>query len=139
MRWSARWPPLIECAVGAVGASAQALVARLINRETEMLSLLRGVARVEGDPVVVILGDREALPWSEGVTYLGQPSSAPGLLLPTNLQPSVPEALLERQLCARAQPPLATWPQGDGLLLVPLGAARPLSRAKLEAFLEGRS
>lgn len=133
VRFAPREPPLAPCAVVATGEAARALVARLRVR-----SDLRGLRGVAGEDAVVLLGEAEALPWVEGVRYLGRDPQAPGLLLPTTLAPELPPAVLLRALARLVGPPelpvavLAGQP--GPLRLVPLGGAMPLDAAALEAW-----
>ncbi len=130
--WSPRTCPLPALAVAGVGPVALALARRVLGAEDAVLSRWSGVA---GPGVLVLLGDTESLPWVEGVVYLGRDVAAPSLLLPCTLAPDVAPALLERALVARAQvgTPLAVLPRPAHL--VPVGAARPVSRDTVRAWL----
>ncbi|HLL85062.1 MAG TPA: hypothetical protein VK420_20505 [Longimicrobium sp.] len=131
--WGPREPPLRPAGVVARGMVARALARRLLAREDAELGRLHGAG---GPGVLVLLGDADALPWEDGVTYLGRDADAPALLLPSNRAPDVPVALLERALLARARAegPLAVLLDPPGL--VPLGGARAVVRARLEAWLQ---
>ncbi len=130
--WSPRALPLQALAVAGVGPVALALARRVLAEEDAALARWSGVA---GPGVLVLLGDTESLPWVEGVIYLGRDAAAPSLLLPCTLAPDVAPALLDRALVARAQvgTPLAVLPRSGQL--VPVGAARPVSREALGAWL----
>jgi hypothetical protein len=135
VEWRPRPEPLEPVAVAARGEAARAVARRLLARPDEALGKVAGVA---GDGVLVLIGEAAALPWADGVVYLGRDPAAPGLLLPTALTPSVPLSLLERALLERAGAggaPLAVLP-GFGRL-VSLAAARPVARAPLVAWLRG--
>lgn len=122
--WVPREPPLAPCAAVGRGAVARLLAARLLHRSDEQLTELSGVA---GDDLLVVLGPEAALPWCDGVSYLGRGPGAPALLVPTLLEPSVPAGLLERALVRRfpaAGTPLAVLLGPDQV--VELGHARPL-------------
>jgi hypothetical protein len=126
VRWSPREVPLPARAVIATGAAAKALGRRLVELDTDSL------CAVAGDDVLVVFGD--ALPWIDGVTYLGRDDSAPALLLPTALAPSVPAAVLEaaiRKRIPRAAP-VAVLP--SPARLVDCGAAREIDRDRLRAW-----
>ena len=86
--------------------------------------------------LLVILGEETQLPWVDGVVYLGHDSGAPSLLFPTNLEPSVPAALLERSLAAvhNHTGPVALLL--DAPAIVPLSEARTIARASLIKWLE---
>ena len=130
--WSPRDPPLPALAVVGVGPVALALARRVLAVEDAALARWSGVA---GPGVLVLLGDTESLPWVDGVVYLGRDAAAPSLLLPCTLAPSVAPALLDRALVARARAgtPLAVLPRSGHL--VPVGAARPVSRETLGVWL----
>ena len=130
--WSPRDLPLRALAVAGVGPVALALARRVLSVEDTALARWSGVA---GPGLLVLLGDTESLPWVEGVVYLGRDAAAPSLLLPCTLAPHVSPALLDRALVARAQAgtPLAVLPRSGQL--VPVGAARPVSREALGVWL----
>jgi hypothetical protein len=120
--------------VAATGEVARALARKLLAREDGALARLRGVA---GPELLVLLGEAEALPWVDGVVYLGRDEQAPSLLLPSNRAPAVPPALLERALLARAgagDAPLAVLL--DPPRLVPTGSARTVARERLSGWLD---
>lgn len=126
--------PLPARAVVASGAAAKALGRRLAEVGGDSL---RTLAAVAGDDLLVVLGDESALPWIDGVTYLGRDESAPDLLLPTALAPSVPASLLEaaiRKLVPRSTP-VVVLP--SPALLISCGAARAIDRDRLRAWIEG--
>ena len=86
--------------------------------------------------LLVILGEEKRLPWINGVVYLGHDSESPSLLFPTNLEPSVPAALLERSLTTvhKLRGPCALLL--DPPSIVPLSQARTIARASLIKWLE---
>ena len=91
----------------------------------------------------MLVGDEATLPWCDGVVYLGRDPAAPSLLFPTTLDPTIPAVLVERAIArlalgARVDAPIAVLPV-PATLLVPLAAARPLSRARLRDWLESAS
>ena len=109
---------------------ATSLAHRLL-RDPDSLSRYKAVA---APGLLVILG--KELPWVDGVVYLGHDPQSPSLLFPTNLEPSVPAALLQRSLalvhdqngpCALLLDPPA---------IVPLSEARTIARASLVKWLE---
>jgi hypothetical protein len=121
--WTPRQEPLAPRAVAAWGPAARALARRALGRR------LDGVA---GDDLLVLLGEADALPWADGAVYLGRDERAPSLLLPTALEPDVPVELFERALLARhPETPLAVFDRW----IVPVGAARPVERDRLAAWL----
>jgi hypothetical protein len=130
--WAPRAEPLVARAVAATGDAAIALGHRLAAQGDAALARLTAVA---GDRVLVTLGSAGDLPWCDGVVYLGSEPSAPALLMPTALAPSLPAALLERAVRARlaAAGPIAVLPAP--LRLVACGAARAIDRGRLAAWL----
>jgi hypothetical protein len=125
--------PLDARAVVASGAAAKALGRRLVELDD---TALRSLAAVAGDDVIIVLGEASALPWADGVVYMGRDESAPDLLLPTVLAPTVPPAVLEaavRKIVQRATP-VAVVP--TPARLIPCGSARSIDRALLAAWLE---
>jgi hypothetical protein len=107
---------------------------RLLCIEDAALARLSGVCAAD---LLAVLGAEADLPWVDGVRYLGRDPSAPALFLPTALAPAAPLPLLERALLAAASAggaPLAVLP--EPLRVVPLGAARPVERARLARWLE---
>ena len=132
VRWTPRDAPLPARAVVASGAAARALGRRVAELDDDAL---RTLAAVAGEGVLAILGDPSALPWIDGVTYLGRDEAAPDLLLPTAVAPTIPAAVLEaaiRKLVPRATP-VAVLPAPARL--IPCGAARAIDRERLAAWL----
>lgn len=140
LRFVAREPPLAPVAAWARGAAGQALLRALLARGDEALAPLRGVHAGE---VVIVTGPADALPWVDGVAYLGRDEEAPSLLLPTTLRPVVATELVERALRSRAPgaSPLALLVESVGvdgsatLSLVSLAGALPVSRAVVAGLL----
>lgn len=124
VRWVARAVALAPVAVHAEGPARLRLRDALLRRAS-----LAGLAGVGNAAVLVIAG--EALPWAEGVGYLGRDPDAPGVLLPTLRRPAVPLDLFASAVLARV--PREGWPVAviEPGLLVPLGSARGLGREDL--------
>ena len=130
--WVPRRLPLDPSAAFARGRAATALARRLLALDDAALAELRGVA---GEGWLLVVGATDALPWADGVVYLGRDRDAPALLVPTAWSPDVPVALLERALVARhalVSPPLAVLAGPPAC--VGAGEARPLERARLDAW-----
>lgn len=128
--WIARAEPLPPCAAVATGETAARLAQRLLDGPP---APLEGVA---GPDLLVVLGAADALPWVDGVTYLGRAPDAPDLLLPTHRRPSISARLLAEALRARhpaLAPPLAVLPDAGRVLSV--AAARPISAGRLAGWL----
>lgn len=138
VQWVAREPPLAVAGAWAEGAAARQLVARLIadlhgadaDPPTEAARRVGRLRGVGGGGFVVVFGAADDLPWVPGVTWLGVDPDGPGLYHPTRVAPDRPIDLVARAIVARAGGPAAVV---DGRL-VPLAAARPLSRRALEAW-----
>jgi hypothetical protein len=115
-----------------VGLVSLALARRALGAGDAQLGAWHGGA---GPGRLILLGDTESLPWVDGAVYLGRDAAAPSLLLPCALAPDVAPALLERALVAHAAAgtPLAVLPRSGQL--VPVGAARPVARETLAAWL----
>jgi hypothetical protein len=131
--WTPRDRPLDVRAVVASGAAARALGRRVAELDDEAM---RSLTTVAGDDVFVVLGDASALPWIDGVTYLGRDETAPDLLLPTAMAPTIPAAVLEAAVRRRVPQlaPVAVLPAPARL--IPCGAARAIDRGRLAAWLE---
>lgn len=131
LSWLPRAEPLLAIAACALGPAARPLGKRLLRLPAAQQRRLRGVA---GRGVLAILGEGEDLPWVDGVVYCGRDPRAPLLLVPTNLQPTVDAALLERAVLARHRqltPPLLLAES----CLVPMGEALTLAEASLNRAL----
>lgn len=129
--WTARDEPLAVEAAFAKGEAARALAKRVLAMAD--IALFRAVA---SDELLVLLGDH--LPWVDGIVYLGREHEAPRMYLPTTLAPSVAPAMLARSV-ERQKPiadgPFALVPPLIVPLIIPLAAAMPLDRSRLEAWL----
>ncbi|MBL8955031.1 MAG: hypothetical protein JNK82_29920 [Myxococcaceae bacterium] len=127
----ARAEPLQPQAIAATGAHRHTLARRLLQHPDEHLARMTGVTTAEA---MVVLGPTPLLPWFDGALYLG----AQGLLLlPTWAEPDVHPQLLEKAV-RLAMPALEKGPLAlvltkldEAPLVVPLTAARPLSRERL--------
>jgi len=133
--WRPRFTPLVPVGVAARGTAATSLAHRLL-RDSDSLSHYKAV----GAPgLLVVLGEEKRLPWVDGVVYLGHDPESPSLLLPTNIEPSVPSALIERSLAVvhKQRGPCALLL--DPPSIVPLSEARTLARVSLIKWLEANS
>jgi hypothetical protein len=102
-------------------------------RDPDSLAKYKAVA---APGLLVILGEEKSLPWVDGVVYLGRDVQSPSLLFPTNLEPSVPAALLERSLATahKYTGPIALLL--DPPSIIKLTEARTIARASLVKWLE---
>lgn len=130
--WRPRFTPLVSVGVAARGAAATSLAHRLL-RDPDSLSHYKGVS---APGLLIILGEEKQLPWVDGVVYLGHDSQAPSLLFPTNLEPSVPAALLQRTLAVVHDQSGPCALLLDPPSIVPLSEARTIARASLIKWLE---
>ncbi len=136
LKWLPRPIPLTPCAVWAQGEAAQRLARRLLEYEEAELAQMQGVAE---RGMLLVRGSETALPWAEGVVYLGQDADAPSLLLPTALRPDFPVALLERVMRTQfptVAPPLAVLPGTRQVFS--MAGARTVARERIVAWLEGK-
>lgn len=138
LAWTARTVPLTPRAAVATGAAARALGRRLAALSDEALAPLAAVA---GPDALVIVGAAGALPWVDGVVYVGRDDAAPALLLPTTLAPTVAAPVVARAVAAwlGARDAQVAWPVAlvpAPLAIIPCGAARPIERDRLAAWLE---
>ena len=139
LRVIARAKPLVPTALLAVNEAAVALGRRLLLLSASRLEALRGAA---GDGFLLIVAETDALPWSDGVVYLGRDPEAPGLLMPTTSSVDVPLALFERALSRRFAREAQRPPPPFAVCFSPwfvtgAGAARRIERPELEAWLAG--
>jgi hypothetical protein len=134
-----RADPLPAVAIAALGPHIPTLARKALSLPDEALARFTGVA---GPKAAVLLGAPDALPWFDGALYL---AASGALLFPTWAEPAMHPLLLERAL-RRTLPPAAEGPlailiaslsEASQPLVLPLGEARPLSRAKLTALAEG--
>jgi hypothetical protein len=130
--WRPRFTPLESVGVAARGPAATNLAHRLL-RDPDSLSHYKGVS---APGLLVILGEEKRLPWVDGVVYLGHDSQAPSLLFPTNLEPSVPAALLQRSLAVVHNQPGPCALLLDPPAIVPLSEARTVARSSVLKWLE---
>jgi hypothetical protein len=118
---------LDPAAVVATGPAARALAQRLVRLSDAALAALRGVS---GDGLIALIGDAEALPWVDGVAYLGRDAGAPRLLLPTTLRPVVALDVFERAVVRHAGGLAGPWAVlTSPPRVIPLGEALPIERA----------
>jgi hypothetical protein len=130
--WHPRQSPLVPAGVAARGSAATKLAYRLLQ-EPDVLGKFKGVS---ASGLLVILGDEKLLPWVDQVCYLGRDPQSPSLLLPTNLEPSVPAALLERSITTTHGPVAPCALLLDPPAIVPLSEARTVARESLIKWLE---
>jgi hypothetical protein len=136
VRFAARAEPLQASAVCATGEVARVLAVALLERDDGALGALRGVGARD---LLLMTGAAEALPWVDGVSYLGSDPSAPRLLLPTHSTIiDIPLRVFEAALLRarpRLRPPIAVLP--DPPRLVSLDRALPIRRERLSRWLHG--
>ena len=134
IEWRARDIPLTPTACAGIGGVALTLARRLLRLADSELARYQGAA---GGGVLIVSGEADLLPWTDGVLYLGRDPAAPDLLLPTALEPCLPLTLFESAL-RRSHPewtlPLAVFPAHRRV--VSLSAARPIYRQTLQNWLD---
>ena len=136
VKWSVRAEPLAPVGLFAEGSSALALASALLAAPRD--TRLRAVA---GHAILIALGTSDELPWVDGGVYLGAPSAAPDVRLPTYLAPNVPMRLVGRALRDRAGHAglLAFLPNpGDGRIFA-LGEPGPLDRDAVARWLDAEA
>ena len=137
IEWTPREIPLTPTACAGIGEAGIRLARRLLRLSDAELAQYQGGA---GSGVLIVVGDADILPWTDGILYLGRDSAAPGLLLPTALAPGLagfPLALFEvalRHSYPQLPPPLAVFPAHRRI--VSLSEARPIDRQSLQKWLD---
>ncbi len=131
IKWRNRHVPLPLSAMIAFGGAAVSLAKSLLSFDDERLKSFQGVG---GKQTIFLAGAGENLPWVDGAIYLGRDARLPAALLPTTLEPNIPLELFEQTLKLKFKPlaPFVVLPER----LVPVGAAKILSRRALEIWLE---
>lgn len=131
--FSPRSDILDPLAVVGVGPVARALADRLLRLTDDQLLGLRGLV---GDDLLLVLGQTEALPWVDGVEYLGRDPGAPRLLIPAMLRPVVALDVFERAIARHASTIASPWAVlVSPARLISVADARPIERRLLEAWL----
>lgn len=130
IEWQTRFDALEPQAVIGFDGAARRLKNRLLTLDDPSLARLQGVW---SENLLLVAGERDVLPWAEGVVYLSKDPRAGAIFLPTNLVPGVPVDLFEKSLLRRfaAQNPFAVV----GERVVPVGQMRPVSRQVLSEIL----
>lgn len=134
--FSPRDDSLAPIAVAGLGPVARALAERLLRLDDDQLGALRGAA---ADGLLLVTGETAALPWVDGVVYLGCDPAAPRLLLPTMLRPSAPLAVFERAVARLAASEFSPWAVlADPPQIFSAACVCPIERAHLQQWLETR-
>ena len=131
--------PRTDClepaAVIGTGPVARTLAKRLLRMADADLTALRGVA---GDGLIVLMGEAAALPWVDGVVYLGRDADAPRLLLPTTLRPTMAADVFERAIARHAGGHASPWAiLAAPPRVIPLADALPVERDHILRWLGG--
>jgi hypothetical protein len=125
LEWGARAEPLAPAGLVASGTTVAPLLDLLAGRPDAQGLRLAGTRSL-----LVLLGEAARLPWLDGVRYCAPDPDAPGLWLPTQLQPSWPSDLLHAALRRRTgQSSMLLWPEPE--VVLPLDEAAPLDAALL--------
>lgn len=91
--WVARFPALVPRLAVARDKKASQLAHFLQKQPRNRLQALRGACYKD---FFFVLGDREHLPWIDGIEYLGVSPHSPGLYVPVNLMPGLDESVYGR-------------------------------------------
>lgn len=123
--WKSRTKPLEAVAVAGRGVTKAMFMDRLRRRTDADLSGLRIIL---DDDSFILLGESARLPWASGGLYLGCDPNAPGLLLPTMIEPTLPAHLFEEVLRSRCPNlPAQTAVFHRPLHVVPVTNALPMT------------
>jgi len=96
--WKPRRTPLETTALAGSGVTKYIILERLRRRTAAELD---GLKIVSVDDYFVLFGEKSRLPWGSGGVYLGYDPTAPNLLMPVTLEPSLPMHLFEHVLRSR--------------------------------------
>ncbi len=130
IKWQNRLDALEPSALIAFDGAVAKLKRKLLTFDDEKLAALQGVF---AENLLFIAGEKDVLPWSDGVIYFGRDLLAPSIFLPTNLRPNVPLDLFEKNLLTRfdEQKPFAVIENK----IISVGKMRPISRKILSEIL----
>ena len=130
IKWQNRLDALEPLALVAFDSAVAKLKRKLLTFDDEKLAALQGVF---AENLLFIAGEKDVLPWSDGVIYFGRDLLAPSIFLPTNLRPNVPLDLFEKNLLTRfdEQKPFAVIENK----IISVGKMRPISRKILSEIL----
>lgn len=135
LAFAPRAAPLVPRGVVAFGDVAKALAERLLAYPDEALAALSGV---HGDGAIVLLGDEDALPFVDGVVYVGREDGIASVLLSTTHAPNVAVRWIDALLRERkVEMPAVLLSHEGALHALSVAAARPVTRARLAHFLRG--
>lgn len=129
--WRDRAVPLSPSAALGLGPVATALGERLERLSDGELGQLEAAA---GSEALLVLGAAEALPWVDGVIYLGRDPRAPSLLLPTAVEPAMHPVLIESAIARQFAGPGLVAVVDSPPRLVRVEAPRALDRRRLAAL-----
>jgi len=131
--WRPRDLPLAPCACVGLEIVVSDLAKCLLQFSDGRLAELRGC---HAPGALALVGNEAALPWTEGVVYLGRDPDVPDFLVPTNQRPAVPFPLLAEALRSNlsGSGPWALIPQTHGFLMIDLSHAREMEREHLVAL-----
>jgi hypothetical protein len=130
IEWRNRSDALEPSATIAFEDAAISLAEKLLTLDDENL---RGLQAVGAKKMILLVGDKDNLPWANGAVYLGRDSQIPACLLPTTIEPKLPPDLFGRiiETSFKRFAPFAVLPGK----IIPFGRAKNLSRAVLEMWL----
>ena len=130
IHWQNRPDALPPCAMITFDAAALSLAEKLLSFEDEKLNDFQGVGATQ---MILLTGNGESLPWTNGAIYLGRDAQMPSVLLPTTLKPNIPLELFERALNEnfKTLAPFVALPEK----IILYGKAKTISRSVLEKWL----
>lgn len=130
IHWQNRTDALAPCALVAFDEASISLAKKLLTLEDETLTSLEGVGAKR---MILLIGDGNNLPWTDGAIYLGRDRQIPSKLIPTTIKPAIPLDLFEKVLNEKFKglSPFAVLPEK----IIPYGGAKRLSRSVLKNWL----
>jgi hypothetical protein len=135
LAFAPRVAPLAPRGVVGFDEVAKALARRLLALPDEALAALAGV---HGDGTLVVLGEEEALPFVDGVVYVGREDGVASVLLSTTEAPNVAVRWLDALLREHdVTLPAVVLLHAGSLHVLPVADARPVTRAHLTELLRG--
>jgi hypothetical protein len=114
------------------GDAAYRLAFKLLTREDDFLLRIKGAARPD---LIMLLAEKDDLPWVDGSHYFGIDPEAPSLFIPTHSRPSVSIGFVAKALLTPGQTgQYIISPEHDSV--IPTGLACPLDRTLLMKWLK---
>lgn len=130
IKWENRLFPLAPVAMIAFGRPAAELAIKLWSFDDARLRTLQGVSAQQ---MIMLLGEPDTLPWTDGAIYLGRDAQMRGFLLPTTVKPAIAFDIFERIINEKYKhlAPFAVMPEK----VISHFNAKSLAREVLEKWL----